>query len=164
MNSEDLRQTILDYMETHNAMSLATENEGVPHAASVFYVNRGFDIYFLSSPTTRHGTNMSQNPNVSATINEDYANWLLIKGIQMEGRVETIGGIKENIDIARLYVKKFPYVTDFLFSPMKFGPKVAAKVAKVRFHRLKPARILFLNNERGFGHRDELILSAEQSD
>jgi len=159
MNAEDLRQTILEYMETHNAMSLATENEGIPHAASVFYVNRGFDIYFLSSPTTRHGTNLTQNPKVSATINEDYSNWLLIKGIQIEGKVETIGGIKENIDIARLYVKKFPYVTDFLFSPMKFGPKVASKVAKVRFHRLKPARILFLNNELGFGHRDELILS-----
>jgi uncharacterized protein YhbP (UPF0306 family) len=164
MNMENLQKTILDYMAAHNAMSLATEKEGIPHAASVFYVNREFDIYFLSSPTTRHGTNMTQNPKVSATINEDYANWLLIKGIQMEGKVESIGGIMENIDIARLYVKKFPYVKDFLFSPMKFGSNVAAKVAKVRFYTLKPTRILFLNNELGFGHREELVLSAEPSD
>ena len=158
MEKKELEATILEYMKSHNTVSLATEKDGVPHAATVFYVNIGFHVYFLSSPTSRHGENFSRNPRVSATINEDYSNWLLIKGIQLDGRVESIGGILENGRIAKTYVKKFPAVADFLLSPRKLGEAIAQKVAKVRFHKLIPARIFFLNNELGFGHREELII------
>ncbi|MDY6972964.1 MAG: pyridoxamine 5'-phosphate oxidase family protein [Thermodesulfobacteriota bacterium] len=155
---KELEAIILDYMQGHNTVSLATEKDGAPHAATVFFVNIGFELYFLSSPSSRHGENFSRNPRVSATINEDYSNWLLIKGIQLEGRVESIGGILENGRIARVYVKKFPAVADFLLSPKKLGEAIAQKVAKVRFHKLTPTRMYFLNNELGFGHREELIL------
>jgi len=85
MEREALKKTIIAYMEIHNTLSLATEKDGAPHAATVFYVNTGFEIYFLSSPSTRHGENLAHNPRVSATIDEDYSNWLLIKGMQLEG-------------------------------------------------------------------------------
>ena len=85
MEREALKKTIIAYMEIHNTLSLATEKDGAPHAATVFYVNTGFEIYFLSSPSTRHGEHLAHNPRVSATIDEDYSNWLLIKGIQLEG-------------------------------------------------------------------------------
>ena len=84
MEREALKKTIIAYMEIHNTLSPATEKDGAPHAATVFYVNTGFEIYFLSSPLTRHGEHLAHNPRVSATIDEDYSNWLLIKGIQLE--------------------------------------------------------------------------------
>ena len=158
MNEVELRQTILKYMREHNTISLASERDGVPHAATVFYVNIEFDLYFLSSPSSRHGENFSYNPRVSGTINEDYSNWLTIKGIQLEGVVENIGGILKNKRISREYIKKFPDVADFLLSPYKLGISVARKVAKVRFYKLTPFRIYFINNELGFGHREEIIL------
>ncbi|MBW2642790.1 MAG: pyridoxamine 5'-phosphate oxidase family protein [Deltaproteobacteria bacterium] len=157
MEEKQLKETVLKYMKEHNTVSLATEKDGTPHASSVFYVNIGFDLYFLSSPSSRHGENFSHNPRVSATINEDYSNWLTIKGIQLEGSVEDIGGILKNGRIAMVYVKKFPYVADFLFYPQKFGQAIARKVAKVKFYKLRPCRIFFINNEVTFGHRDELI-------
>jgi len=157
MEERKLATTVLDYMENHNTISLATEVGSIPHAATVFYVNIKFHIYFLSSPSSRHGENLSHNSRVSATINEDYSNWLLIKGIQLEGRVENIGGILKNGRISKAYVKKFPAVADFLLSPRKLGQAVARKVEKVLFYKLTPSRIYFLDNEVGFGHRDELI-------
>ncbi len=157
MEKKKLEETILKYMESHHTVSLATEKDGIPHAATVFFINMGFELYFFSSSTSRHGDNFSQNPVVSATINEDYSEWRDIKGIQMEGVVENIGGILKNPRISKEYVKKFPGVADFLFSPKKLGEAIAKKVAGVDFYRLKPSRIYFLNNELGFGHRDELV-------
>jgi len=158
MDKEELKKVILDYLQQHHTVSLATESAGVPHAATVFYVSIGFDLYFLSSPSSRHGENLSRNPDVSATINEDYNKWQMIKGIQLEGRVENVGGILDNGRIARAFVQKYPDVADFLFSPRKLGQTIAQKVAKVRFYRIKPSRILFISNAIDFGKREELIL------
>jgi len=156
MERKELEKVVLQYMEAHNTVSLATEKDGIPHAATVFFVNIGFSLYFFSSPTSRPGENFSYNPRVSATINEDYSDWQSIKGIQLEGFVKDIGGILENARISAAYVKKFPDVADFLFSPKKLGKAIAQKVAGVNFFRLEPTRIYFLNNELGFGHREEL--------
>jgi uncharacterized protein YhbP (UPF0306 family) len=151
MEKNELKRIILQYLENHNTVSLATEKEGLPHAATVFYVNIGFELFFLSSPASRHAQNFLHNHQVSATINEDYSNWLLIKGIQ---------GILKNRGIAKTYVEKFPDVADFIFSPKKLAQAIAKKVAKVEFYKLMPSKIYFINNELGFGHRDELILNG----
>ena len=156
MEKEELEKVILDYLQHHHTVSLATERGGAPHAATVFYVSIGFELYFLSSPTSRHGENLSLNPKVSATINEDYDKWQMIKGIQLEGRVENVGGILDNGRIARAFVQKYPDVADFLFSPIKLGRAIAQKVARVKFYKLKPARIFFINNAIDFGKREEL--------
>jgi hypothetical protein len=156
MQKEELKKAILDYLQDHHTASLATEREGFPHAATVFYVSIGFDLYFLSSPTSRHGENLSHNPRVSATINEDYDKWQLIKGIQLEGRVENVGGILDNGRIARAFIKKYPDVADFLVSPRKLGQAIAQKVAGVRFYRIRPSRIFFISNAVDFGKREEL--------
>ena len=158
MEKEELKKAILDYLQHHHTVSLATEREGVPHAATVFYVSIEFDLYFLSSPTSRHGENLSLNPKVSATINEDHDKWQMIKGIQLEGRVENVGGILDNGRIARAFVQKYPDVADFLFSPRKLGQAIAQKVARVRFYKIKPARIFFISNTIDFGKREELTL------
>ncbi len=156
MKNQQLEQKICCYLETCNTLSLATTAGSIPHAASVFYVNIGFNLYFLSNPKSRHGENLIQNPMVSGTINEDYSNWLQIKGIQLEGRVECIGGILKNARIVKAYVKKFPNVADFLLSPHKLGKKIAQKVSRVKFYQILPVKIYFIDNASGFGHKEEL--------
>ncbi|MBI4633530.1 MAG: pyridoxamine 5'-phosphate oxidase family protein [Deltaproteobacteria bacterium] len=158
---EELKNVVLAYLESHNTLTLATAREGVPHAATVFYVNIGFDIYFLSSPVTLHGEHLALNPRVSATIDEDYSNWLLIKGIQLEGRAADVGGIMQNGRIALAYVKKFPDVKDFFFSPNVLGDLIASQVKGINFYKLTPERIFFIDNKKKFGEREELILSPK---
>ena len=82
----------------------------------------------------------------------------MIKGIQLEGRVENVGGILDNGRIARAFIKKYPDVADFLVSPRKLGQVIAQKVAGVRFYRIRPSRIFFISNAIDFGKREELSL------
>ncbi|MCP4419494.1 MAG: pyridoxamine 5'-phosphate oxidase, partial [Chloroflexi bacterium] len=97
----------LTYLATHNVMTLATTGAEGVWAAAVFYVNDDFTLYFLSAPTTRHSLNIARETAVSATIQEDYNNWSVIKGIQLEGKAEQISGTEQLAAIAR-YGSKFP--------------------------------------------------------
>ena len=156
--STDLRERILKYLQNHNTISLATVSKGKPHAASVFYVNIGFKLFYVSNPDSRHSTFLTAIPNVSGTINEDYHNWLNIKGIQLEGTVSSLGSIVKNPRVVKAYVAKFPNVKDFFGAPQRLGPTVMQKVAGVRFFQISPSRIFMLDNSLGFGHREELVL------
>lgn len=149
---------MLDYMRDHNTLSLCTYGEGAPWGASVFYANDGLAIYFLSDPKTRHGRNMSENPVVAVTINEDYRDWRQIKGIQLEGRVDVVSGRVEKARAFATYLRKFPFVAEFFSSSSKLSLAMLTKVTSTTFYRITPTRMFFLDNEKGFGHREELIV------
>ncbi len=158
MTLGQIEKTVLGYLENRHTLSLATVQDGVPHSANLFFVNRGFIIHFLSSKASRHGANIAANPLVSATITEDYRHWQDIKGIQLAGFARTLGPPAEHPGLLKEYLMKFPLVADFLRHPLKFGEAVAKKVAAVHFYELTPERIYFINNDIAFGHREELIL------
>lgn len=162
MDETALRTVILKYLGSHNTLALATLHENAPHCAAVFYVNIGFKLYFVSSPTSRHGIDLSHLAHVSATINEDYALWRSIKGIQLEGTVRKMGGIWTNGRLAIAFTKKFPDVTDFFSSPRQLGKEIVAKVQGVEFYELSPSRLKYIDNELGFGHREELLLDESE--
>lgn len=157
MAASRLEYRIISYLEAHNTMSLATVGMEQPHAAAVFYINRKLDLTFISSPASRHGENLATNTQVSATINEDYGDWNAIKGLQLEGDVQQLGRLSEHEDIGAAYVKKFPDVGDFFKDPDELPDLIAGKVAKVRFYKFQPSRIFYIDNSRGFGHREELV-------
>lgn len=155
--TESLRQRILEYLAAHNSMTIASCQQDVPWAAAVFYVNDEFDLYFLSNPSSRHGTNIGANSVVSAAIHEDYRDWREIKGIQLEGRAERVRSPKLKLRFWQLYRKKFPFVEAFF----KAGPlreMVQAKLGGIRLYRIVPQAVWYLDNDRGFGHRECLPL------
>ena len=148
-----LNERVQDYLRDHQVATLATHNGEDLWAAAVFYVNAGYTLYFLSSPTSRHCLNLVQNPRVAVTVQEDYAGWLEIKGIQIEGVASEISGEEERT-ARRLYGQKFPIVG-------KLGQAPAAIVealAKVRWYKVVPQRLYFIDNAVGLGHRDEVDL------
>lgn len=142
-----------EYLTGHNVMTLATQGAGGPWAAAVFYANDGHSLIFLSSPNTRHCRNLIQDARCAATIQEDYSNWAQIKGIQLEGRVTELQGAEEN-RAQQLYGKKFP-----IASPLGKVPSAIVKaLARVSWFRLIPEHFYFIDNSKGFGHRDEIVL------
>ncbi len=149
----ELDREVLDYIKNRNVMTLATQGSQGIWAAAVFYVNDGFNFYFLSAETTRHAQNMQDSPNVSATIQLDYDNWQDIKGVQMEGVVEPLEGLEKAAVIAR-YGVKFPVVA----SAMKTPAEIKKAMARVSWYKLVPDRLFFINNAKGLGHRDEIQL------
>ena len=133
-------------------MTLATHGPEGPWAAAVFYANDGFNLYFVSSPASRHGRNLAAHAEVAATVHEDYHDWREIKGIQLEGTVEQVSAAEE-ASIRELYGKKFPLAAD----PASAPAAIAAAFAKIRWYKLAAARAYFIDNSAGFGHRDQVF-------
>lgn len=152
--SAALRQQVLDYLEAHNTMTLATSGPDGPWAAGLFYVNDGFDLYWLSDPDTRHSQNIAHAPQVAVTVHEDYADWRVIQGVQAEGVAEVVGTVFQAGGPMKRYVEKFPFLGDLRSPP----PALAKALATTRVYRFTPSRVYFVDNAKGFGHRDELPL------
>ena len=153
--TDDLRRCILDYLESHNVMTIASCQDNVPWAAAVFYASDGFDLYFFSNPRSRHGTYMAANPQVSAAIHEDYSDWREIRGIQLEGRAEQLRSLKLQARFWEVYQRKFPFVKQF-FHAGALRELLQTKLAGIRLYRIVPTTIWYLDNSRGFGHREML--------
>ncbi len=150
--NDPLRDRVLDYLACHNVMSLATQGREGLWAAAVFYVSEGFNLYFLSSPKSRHARNLAVNARVAVTIQEDYADWPQIKGIQLEGVAELINGPEEE-QARKLYGSKFPVVGKLAQAPAA----IVQAMAKVRWYKVVPERLYFIDNSVRFGHRDQIL-------
>ena len=155
---DQLRRDLLDYLAAHNVMTIASCDGNVPWAAAVFYASDEFDLYFFSNPKSRHGGNMTANSIVSAAIHEDYSDWRAIRGIQLEGRAERLRSLKLQARFWEVYLKKFPFVKQF-FLAGSAGGMLQKKLAGVRLYRIVPQTLYYIDNSRGFGHREMLDLS-----
>lgn len=153
-----LRVQVLDYLARHNTLALATADAGGPWAAAVFYVNDGFALYFLSDPLSRHGQSVAQDPRVAAAIHEDYRDWRAIQGVQLEGEVHRLTDEVEEVRARSLYFRKFPFA-GALSDPAQALPETVERVRRTRFYRIDPVRLLFIDNSRGFGTREEVPLT-----
>jgi len=150
-----LQQRVRDYLAAHHVATLATMGSDGPWAAAVFYVSDGYTLYFLSSPSTRHCTNLKRDPRVAVTIQDDCSGWKEIKGIQLEGGVRELSGAEETA-ARRLYAEKYPLVGQLSLVP----DAIVKALARVRWFRLDPARLYFIDNSAAFGQRDEIKLDA----
>ena len=149
-NSEHPRQLALDYLATHQVLTLATYGPQGLWAAAVFYANDEFDLYFLSAGHTRHAQNLSAEPRTAATIQEDYKDWPAIQGIQLEGMVRLLEGEEKEAAIAR-YTAKYPFIG-------QADPQIQQALSRVNWYCLSPDRLYFIDNSKGLGHRDEIQL------
>ena len=143
---EDTRARIIAYLGSHNTLTLATENNSIPFACSLFYVNDELDLYFVSETKTRHALNLAENFSVGVTISEDHRDWRAIQGIQLDGTCEMLSPIQTARPLA-LYAKKFPFVAT-----------LGAAMAKVKFYKITPRWVRFIDNTRGFGFKEEIDL------
>lgn len=132
-------------------MTLATMGAAGVWATAVFYVNDGFDLYFLTAGHTRHGHNIGARAVIAAAIQEDYRDWDSIKGIQLEGEVVLLAGDDRDTAVS-LYTQKYPFIT-------QADVTMQAALAKVNWYRLRPDRLYFIDNSKGLGHRDEVDLN-----
>lgn len=148
-----MKDKVQAYLREHHVVTIATGGEDL-WAAAVFYVSDGYTFYFLSSPASRHCRNLAANAKVALTVQEDYADWPEIKGVQAEGIATEISGTEED-RARRLYGEKFPLVGKLALAPAA----IVKAMAKVRWYKVVPTRLYFIDNSAGFGHRDEIDLT-----
>ncbi len=177
--AEELRKTVLGYLDTHNTMTLATIRDNVPWAATVFYANDGFILYFISDPKVCwHSQNIAENPHVAVAVDEDYSlknpdDWRKVKGVQLEGRAEIVSSETEIARAVETYVNKYPFVALYLKSIARF-PRVVSflerfakklpfvpdfsAVSENKFYKVVPTRVWFVDNEQSFERRQEVVI------
>jgi uncharacterized protein len=153
----ELKQQVLDYLQGHNTMTLATCAGDMPWAATVFYASDHLNLYFFSAPDSRHCQNLAANARVAVTIQEDYKDWRQIKGVQLEGRVKLVDSVFEKAKAMAVYGHKYRDVVK-LFTDPSSGVFYKAFL-KVKFYRVTPEKVFFIDNAQGFGKRQELFLS-----
>ncbi len=160
MSAASLVDEILSYLQAHTVMTLATCNAAGPHAAAVYYASEQFDLYFVTDPGTRHGSDMVADPNVAASIQDQPFEWSDIKGIQLQGAAELLSDDRSH-DATRVFTGKFPYAAALLDAGAE-RPH-ASKTAGVKMWRLRLHRVRLIDNEKGFGHRDEIEIDGERN-
>lgn len=144
-----LQQETLAYLSSHHVMTLATSGADGIWAAAVFYVNEGFDLFFLSAAHTRHAQHIAANAQAAVTIQEDYEEWSQIQGIQCSGQVLRLQGEEERRAVV-LYRARFSF--------LRHAPEpVLAAFTRVSWYRLRPDTLFFVDNRKGFGRRDQIL-------
>jgi uncharacterized protein YhbP (UPF0306 family) len=97
---------------------------------------------------------LAANARVAVTIQEDYKDWRLIKGIQLEGKLESGDSVIDKAKAIAIYARKYPAVIKLFTDPAN-GVYHRAFL-KVKFYCVVPERLFFIDNEQGFGKRQEL--------
>jgi uncharacterized protein YhbP (UPF0306 family) len=154
--AEELRRQIVDYLQAHNTMTLATCADNVPWAATVFYASEELNLYFFSPPDSRHCANLAANAKVAVTVQEDYRDWREIKGVQLEGKVALVDSVLEKAKALAVYARKYPDAIKLFTDPT--SGVLHRAFLRVKFYRVAPERVFFIDNARGFGKRQELVL------
>jgi uncharacterized protein YhbP (UPF0306 family) len=140
-----------------NVMSLATCEDNTPWAASVFFVaDDAFNLYFISSQSSRHSQNGATNSRIAVTINKDHSDWFTISGLQIEGSV-AVSPVQERERVLALYLNKFPSLSSLRDNPSNEQEKlIVDRLMASDFYCLTPRNIRLIDNSMGFGFKAEL--------
>ena len=147
MNQE--YRAALEYLHQHNVLCLATCAESVPWVAPVFYAVVSDKLVFLSAPHTRHCKNIETNPIIAASVQEDYSEWVFIKGVQLQGIASLISESDKDRVISE-YSKKHPV------TGANAPPQIAGALERISWYAISVQELYFIDNSRGLGHRDQL--------
>jgi uncharacterized protein YhbP (UPF0306 family) len=131
---DQLPGPVLDYLQTHNTLTLATASSaGIPRAATFLYVNEGPALYFWTRTSTVIARHIEQNPLVSFTIDEYTSDLSQTRGIQGTGECRPLLSGEQIARVADLFGQKFP----------NLSPGATMSIA---FYRITPTELQFIDN------------------
>jgi uncharacterized protein YhbP (UPF0306 family) len=154
MDETALKEEIRAFLQAHHVVSLATVAEGGAHAASLMFAAANFSLYWTSDPDACHSAAIERNPRVAATIAPDYADFHLIRGLQIIGRARRLSA-GETAHAVELLRERFPFLREL--NRMPAGLRAA--VDRAAYYRLNPDTIAFIDNTRGFGNKRTLHIA-----
>lgn len=139
-----IRRLILDLLERHNILTLATLREdGWPQATTVAYASDGLTLYVATGADAQKVGNIRRDNRVSLTIDRDEPDWSRIQGLSMAAVAEELTAPEEIRRAVRLLEKKLPAMGEL------GDPEHDAGWA---FLRITPKVISVLDYTKGFGH------------
>lgn len=149
----ELRLRIESFLTEHHVMSLATAGPDGPHAANLFYACDGLSLIWISDPKSRHSRELEVQARVATTIAPDYTDFSIIRGVQIWGVAYKVSDSERARQIAVLETR---YA--FLRRTAEGPKKMHDAYTQAAIYRLDPKRIVFIDNTKGFGHKETLDL------
>lgn len=147
----DLIGEFCTFLAEHNALTLAYADAGGPGACGLWFAaDEALALYFLSSPSTRHGTALQDGADVAFAVHKDDQDWRAIRGVQGQGWCAPVRGPEAERGW-RAYAAKFPFIT------RQFADLEAA-LASAWLWRISPRWLRLIDNARGFGDKREIML------
>jgi uncharacterized protein len=154
MNIELGRQ-IGAFLAAHHVMSLATIGSSGPHATSLFYACDGLALVWVSEPDTQHSLEIEADPRVAATVAPDYSDFAAIRGVQIAGLARRVVVVDERMRHLAQLEARYPFLGQLAVGPLQ----LRQAYARTAVYRLQPARIVLIDNSKGFGHKETLEFS-----
>lgn len=145
---EDPHAELLAQLAHGHVMTLACQDEQGAWASPVFYAHEGTDLFFVSSPRSRHIRALAFNPRCAAAIHAPTQDWQQITGVQLTGEVRAL----DEADAAharRVYERRFPFVA----SAGAPGGPLAPALQHAGWYRLRIDEAALTDNRRGLGQR-----------
>jgi uncharacterized protein YhbP (UPF0306 family) len=125
---------VLEFLEQHRTLTLATASQGaVPRASTFLYVNQGPTLYFWSRATTLTARQVQQNPIVAFTVDGHTEDLTQTQGIQGIGECSVILSGEEIARVADLFGQKFPDLAP-------------GSTMSISFFRVTPSELQFIDN------------------
>jgi len=147
-----IRETVAEFLDEHNTMSLATSRDGEVYAASLFYASDGLTLYFLSNPDSSHSVNIALNPRAAVTISKDHPDWRTVRGLQIKGRVFEVTESEEEA-ARKVFEEKYPFLAGLLGNL-----KLFRGARGISFYKVVPETVRLIDNTVHFGWKAELDL------
>jgi len=139
-----LRSLILELLQRHNILTLATLREdGWPQATTVAYANDHMTIYVATGADAQKVRNIRRDHRVSLTIDHDTPDWNRIQGLSMAATAETVTSLSEIHHATGLLKKKFPALLEFGDPEQQRG---------WAFLKITPRIVSVIDYTKGFGH------------
>ena len=148
-----LHTKILKLLDQHRLMSLATlRPDGWPQTTTVGYVSDGLNLYFMCGKNSQKAKNLARDNRVSLAIDSDTSDPMAICGLSMAARATPVMD-QELIRRTMLTMlpKKYPEYLKMM-GQLDLGG--------VAVFRLSPEVISVLDYSKGFGHTDQVTVSA----
>ncbi len=106
----EINKRIIDFIQQHHVLTLATSTKNIPYCANCFYVYLEKEnlLVFTSDNDTKHIRNVMENKNVAGSIVLETKVVGKIRGIQFTGEMFELKGdlLKK---AKKIYLKRFPY-------------------------------------------------------
>ena len=105
-----LDQQIIDFINEHHLLTLATSKGNTPYCCNVFYVYdvANNQLIFSTDTKTKHAKDFTLNPKVAGSIALETKEIAKIQGVQLLGVITELK--EDNLKVAKKqYLQTFPY-------------------------------------------------------
>ncbi len=150
LTEAELKDAILEELRNHSVLTLATVGDAGPHAVSLMYAHKDFDLYWLSDPKTKHSEQLAYNGSAGITIAKQQEDFQKIRGLQIEGNGYRITDPDEEAIGFELLVARYPFLKQFQ------SGKLARHLGLAAVYAFQSTKLILIDNSRGFGFKQAL--------